>query len=579
MTSEAIFEQHLRKAAVYENEAVWELARIELLAAERLCGDLNHVVGKRRKRKVLNALGGNERRHARYDEAVKLLKAAIDVYDEEDLEHADISGELGVVYLQMNDPEKAQESFQRQYDIARKLTTATQDMEETVVPFPDRTAAQTHALLAKAQHCRAAGNLGSAIWQQVTRDDYYPLYEGEVKALQEIAIKRVEQRIELAKDLQNELGDSPEINLMRSRAMRWHSIGLDRLTVFYTYMGDFEKALESGRKSNAVTESTTEPTVSALSLFYHGYALAASGAVTEAKILWEKCRNRDKCTPVIALAKEPSRENCRYMELLVQHKVSFSQVDGQGYGPLDYAVFSEDNEMELIVLDGLRQDLRAQHSNEVDYRTIVEREIKGRHYEARRRKHYKQIFQRSFYPILATTEENPTHLLREAYSRSLEPAIANDAPNEKREFFDNSRYLAYEEFLNLRKLPVPGVHDQDNKVDKLVYDYLHEDSGLGSSAKQPFVIFLSYRWLRKDSPDDEKGTQYGRMKDALTLFLASHQPRLESSQVKVWIVSRCPCRHRWAHILIIKLTHRMSHASTKSILYVVDDSAVSTLFP
>ena len=63
---------------------------------------------------------------------------------------------------------------------------------------------------------------------------------------------------------------------------------------------------------------------------------------------------------MMALCKEPSKENLQYLRELVGAGVDLSLVDEYGYSALDYAVFSGDKATQELVLQALRQNIKSE---------------------------------------------------------------------------------------------------------------------------------------------------------------------------------------------------------------------------
>lgn len=100
-------------------------------------------------------------------------------------------------------------------------------------------------------------------------------------------------------------------------------------------------------------QSLHDPTVKGLSRFFYGYALWRDGQRKAAVEQWEFSVEGDSCTSVMALCKEPSKEQHAYLRILIDERVKMNGYDGQSYSALDYAVFSGDEETEDLILQGL----------------------------------------------------------------------------------------------------------------------------------------------------------------------------------------------------------------------------------
>lgn len=106
--------------------------------------------------------------------------------------------------------------------------------------------------------------------------------------------------------------------------------------------------------------------------------------------------------------------------------------------------------------------------------------------------------------------------------------------------FDRLVILRYQDFKNrMTRLPRPHSVDDMQEVVHMRRGYspVPQDT---QDAQPTFIIFLSYRWLGKGSPDDKQNTQYHRMIDALEMYLEMH-PWLNHGQISVWLVSQPHC--------------------------------------
>lgn len=429
---------------------------------------------------VLGELGCTNRRFGRYDRAKDLLEAALKdmSYSSESIE---ISGELGVVYRHMNRLQDAKRAFQTQYDTAKSLN------------------AEAHA-------CRAVGNLGMVNYQLSLQHDPYDA------SLLDEAIKNLEERVgraqQLRRDAHTQDADSLKGSHQQRQGLVWEAIGLDRLSLCYTLSGDTKKAVDCCMRSQQINVSSTDTTVEAFSRFFYGRALHRDG---QHELAFLQLNSAKPCSPAIALCKEPSVEHRQYLQELVGLGVDMGLVDEHGYTALEYAVFNNDNESELLVLQGLEKQLGANSS------TMV----RGLHEEAKLRKAYRELFQERLRPVLL--QSNPgdnLHTLRQAY------ALALEEDEHKRQMFDAFKFVRYTDFCASGKLPAWNTSSFQT--------FQSDDNDVN------FVIFFSYRWINRlgtfISPDDDNHTQYKRMMEAAEEFLILH-PHVNRDKLGVWLVS------------------------------------------
>ena len=92
---------------------------------------------------------------------------------------------------------------------------------------------------------------------------------------------------------------------------------------------------------------------------------------------------------------------------------------------------------------------------------------------------------------------------------------------------DKFKYVRYIDFKNHQKLPRSGSD--------LVKVYSEADTD-NHATDELFVIFLSYRWIGGDVPDDSKNTQWKRMVSCAEAFLAQN-PNVRLETLGIWLVS------------------------------------------
>nr|POE54335.1 hypothetical protein CFP56_41274 [Quercus suber] len=539
------FEKYMKNAQTYIEVALWEYASKMLDEAERLalrmpCKDV-HL------QRIYTDRGGIERRLGDYAASIRSLEKAQELNSGDDLRRATIIGELGVVFLHLNQFDDAATKFSEQYKLCAQLAgtfddsdivnDTTEDLSTFKLAKSDDPNVSRPIWEAYGQACRAIGNLGLA--------EYHLSVEGRGGAsapyvkdeqLLDKAIRHLQLRIRMARNLRDLRFVDPEFYLI-SRAKTWQSIGWDRLTLCYVAKGDPKTAVNCGRQSQELTQGlqSKDPTVRALSRFYYGYALFHDGQREAARERWNFTSSEDRCTSVIAMCKEPSRENYRYLELLRSQDVDFDAYDEQGYSALDYAVLSQNDDFRYTVCDGLRNEFTRKRG---DHPRLVAERINDHVLEAERRGQYREVFQKVFRPVLMTNahgneeHQSPASItdclgeLRRQYMALLAKS------RDQRKTFDNFKYMRYSDFKSqLMKLPAPSNQDDMELVRNLLHDY-----GDPASAKDEYIVFFSYRWLSPNRPDDAKQTQYSRMKTAMASFMEQHR-ELDEEKVGIWLVS------------------------------------------
>ncbi|KAJ9143126.1 Tetratricopeptide repeat protein 28 [Pleurostoma richardsiae] len=480
------WENLMERGRRHAQKAEWEHALRLFSSALNLCERSRYLLEAGSYRNVvLGELGSTNRRFGRYEQARDFLEKAISG-TRPSAQRVELSGELGVVYRQMNLLEAARRALQMQYDTAKEI-----GFERGL--------------------CRAVGNIGMINYQLY-------LLNGK-DALLDVAIKQQRERISSAQKLRmsSKLKDIEPNRAARwlREANTWESIGHSRLSLCYAARRSVDEAISAARASVTLASSSEDSTMLAMSRFYYGRALLMDGRHAEAL---QQFNPSGTCTPAIALCKEPSEEHRQYLRELVDAGADMDLVDEQGYKALDYAVFNGDQATELLVLNALRQQLIGD----------VEHEISQRQNEARLRKGYRELFQELLRPVLLGSRERQLHRLRCVYAE----AIAAD--EEKRHMFDQLKFVRYRDFERSGSLLRSG----DGQVQK--FRAPNEDGSQGASPD--FFIFFSYRWLNKEpgavSPDDATHTQYKRMLAALEDFLKLH-PFVDRENLCIWVDHCC----------------------------------------
>jgi tetratricopeptide (TPR) repeat protein len=484
------FENHLASARRYEESAQWEFMARELQEAKSLSETDGFPSAAHRRREVLYQLGSVERRLGRYTIAQQLLEEVLRDPHTSDALRMKVSGELSVVYRHLNNYVEARNICNEQYEAARRL-----------------------ALTAEEVMCRAVGNLGMA--------NYQLSQERQDKQLLQTAIAQILERVERARALQRRLEREDPTSISIRKARTWESIGLDRLTLCYAADGNTAEAVRYGHMSTQMTKDSPDPTIRAMSRFFCAYALLRHGERDKAMELFSYSSPDNPCTCAIALCKEPSDEYCGYLKVMVEEGVDLGGYDEQGYSALDYAVFAGDEQMQEVVIAGLRRD------PSLDAASISEL-LDG----ARLKKHYKEIFQEYLRPELSRGGDS-IQRMRVAYSRLL----ADDP--DKKQLFDELKFVHYPDFVKHGRLP--------RSTDDLTQTYAEASLAHAQGTFDPYVVFISYRWIgtaapaspnsaaAPPNPDDAGRTQYRRMLDTLRDLL--EDTGIDPERLYIWLVS------------------------------------------
>ncbi|KAK5171853.1 uncharacterized protein LTR77_003489 [Saxophila tyrrhenica] len=480
----------ITKANEHYERAEWELTENALRDAERLCKSKDFPDGPYCQLGIMIKLAEVTRRHGRYEEAVKASQEALNSDRIDKIMALSVLGELGVNYRHMDKIEEANATFQKQYDQAVNLT-----------------------LELEANACRAAGNLGMTMYQL-----YMQQSDKGDKAKLHKSIYLLQDRVNRSKSIQKRL--APEDKLMGKLKM-WESIGVSRLSLPYAADGQFEEAVKWGKLGMEMTKDNPDPTVRAMSRFFYGNALLASGDREGAKAQFNFTRSRGECTPAIALSKELSAEHRQHLQTMIKVRVDLTCYDEQGYSALDYAVYGNDKEAAKILRGGL--------SRQLDDPDEVER-----HYSlALLWKHSREVFHGHFRPIINLGKTETPQALRKEYEELLDDKT-NDGIA-KRQRFDRLRLVGLEDFEKHGELPHFGMHCSLSKTFREISAITNE---------KPFVVFFSYRWIGRDTdpkstnPDDPNKTQYNRMILAINELLERHN-EVQRENVYIWLDIAC----------------------------------------
>ena len=476
------WEKYMSLGKFQSQRANWEQALRSLQHALYICERASDILNTTRyMNDVLSGIANTYRRFGRYEQARDILVKATEG-TEPSRQRAEFMGELGVVYRHMNRLEDAKQAFEIQYSTAKQLN----------IP---------RAI------CRSVGNLGMINYQlfQQTKDS----------ELLDLAISQLTERVQTARS-------------MSGGATHWESIGLARLSICHSARGEIKLAVKESLDSLNLLTTATDPTVLAMTRFFYGRALLLDGQDKAALEQFNPAGDRGGCTPAIALCKEPSDEHRGYMKELVDAGANMDVIDEHGYTALDYAVFNGDTETETLVVEGLRRQ----------FHRSTEAKLQDSKVGARLRKGYRELFQEKLRPLLLSDLRTrnaiipgpikpriSNHLLqalRQVYAATL----AEDST--KAEAFDVFKFVPYQEFLRLGRLP--------GSNDGLATEW-HDPGDVNSDGE--VVIFLSYRWMNRkkvSGPDDMENTQYKRMVAAAEEFLELN-PEIAKSRLRLWIVS------------------------------------------
>jgi tetratricopeptide (TPR) repeat protein len=587
-----VFEQRLEAANKHSAETAWETALVQIEEAEDLIKKATFSSVAARDHAQLRLLiqrGTLERRLGNYKRAIDLLQHASQQFEKDNAgrEHLETLGELGMALLRQDAFPQASDTFQQQYNLAR---FAAQTFE-----------GRGGFRKALAYACHAVGNRALAVFQMAVSNLDEP--EKIDKEQLSLAIELLKERIERATFIRTGLRENEKHSGIWNMTTAWHAEALDRLVLCCLALRDTAKAREYGRDSMAISQEQPESTVQGLSRFHYGLALYYGGRKDEALELWKQTGDGLGCTAAIALARESSNENTERLRLLAQHGIGFLRHDDHGYSVLDYTVLSGNERMKAVAIEGMRHELSQCERNGqyLAVPTIVAR-IEHSVIEAQRRKKYRETYQLTFRPILSklTEDRGITNLSYQSVSRwtmarhwlrsstffplgrsDEEVYISRHArrrdgidklrkgylrqremDEETRMMFDRLVVFHYQDFKKkMTRLPSPHDKDDMQEVVHLRQGYTPVP-GDAKDDQPPFIIFLSYRWIGKGSPDDGQHTQYRRMVDALDSYLKMH-PWLDQKQILVWLVSspKIPTMSREQEFFDTRETRRLSDST------------------
>ena len=508
----------------------WNLARGELESATRafttamqLC-KTNPVLASQ-EYKIMGNFGWLSRLQGRYIQAAATLQEAITLADAipgpPDPERVMMAGELGTVYRQMDRHDDACRAFTEQLEMAEQL-----GLERAI--------------------CRSIGNLGMTnyqrglqLWEQHPDD---PASKQQASDLVQLAIVQLKKRIALAQKIQNQespyMGHGP--NIRHRQATTWESVGHGRLSLCYTALSAIGppadrpallEAAESAAMQAVAVAKEHHTGALPMARFFHARVLLLSGQRDLA--LGQLMSKPSEAgwgldPPAIAFCREPSAEHRGYLAEIVASGADLEEIDSLGYTALDHAVYGGDVGSIEILLKGLLAQYRRLDEEKAVESSDAERKVSERLVEAKLRKGYREIFQEKIRPLLHTVNapEQSTGVMRALRKAYAEALSSNE---EMAGMFDRLKYLRYQDFTAFGRLP--------RSSDGLVKEYDPENEACG------FLLFFSYRWINTDdrtrnTPDDEKHTQYRRMLNAAEEFLKQN-PEVDREKLGIWMVSCC----------------------------------------
>ncbi|KAL9024989.1 MAG: hypothetical protein Q9180_007755, partial [Flavoplaca navasiana] len=352
------YERYIRQGQQYLERAEYEytLKEYDIALSTIRSANLSNILAYYA-HLTLGEFGFANRHLGRYRTAKKYLEQAL---KEMKPSHVliNISGELGVIYRDMDLLEEAKGASEVQYEAALKLGS-----ERGV--------------------CRALGNLGTVNFQlsQKSHDEN----------LLKLAIEQQTRRIESAQRITASVNAQDTDRKTRAKNAKYstkqESMGLARLSICYTALGNLAEAREKAWESLNLTCDSDDPIQIAIAHYYYGRTLLKSDQKEEAL----KHFNASKgYSPAHMLCQEPSEEHRGYLRELIEAGADIDLEDKHGYTPLDYTVFNGDEKTRNIIRDGLRRILQDD----------VEQQLARRQKEANAQKAYRELFQEYLRPVL-----------------------------------------------------------------------------------------------------------------------------------------------------------------------------------
>lgn len=378
---------------------------------------------------------------------------------------------------------------------------------------------------ADAEICRALGNEGMAAY------NLWQLTDPKDPALLATAFQQIRERISRAQDLEKRVQIENPDSKYSAMARAWEIIGRDRLTLCYIAAGETEQAVRNAEESQR-RQKREDPTVTAFSKFFYGNALWFNDQKQEALDQWNAPPGT--CSSPMGFCKEPGGEHNGYLQLMSSAGVNFDSYDEFGFTALDHAVLSDSLDAKQaipIVEEALRGNLTQVLLRDEpglsgkDLDRKIDGEITLRRQQAELRRQYRTILQEQLRPELRIKSAHTLDNLRAIYAKF----ISEDT--EGRSMFSSFRYVQYSDFLKHGKLPV--------STSELAEDWPHASTSGTSSEEDHFIIFISYRWIGKDVPDDQSNAQWRRMTTAVQEFM--DHTGIKPERLGMWLVSNLCC--------------------------------------
>lgn len=465
----------------------WEMALQAFTTAMSLSDDSATLQSDNaRRHRVLKDLAYANRCMGRYDQSLQLLDELLPQLSAFDPLRLNITGELGVLYLKLERVEAARDAFQEQYNLASQQNE-------------------------RQRMCRAVGNLGVANYHLSQRDNDLKLLDQSVQQLQE--------RVRLAQELRDGTSADPTKASKYNYYTILKAVGLSRLSVCYSTRGEDDRAVAKaleGVQLETEERPFEDASVEAISRFFYGRALYRAGRRREALAQFNLPK---KCSPAVAFCKEPSTENCGYLQELLDAGAEMDTPDEHGYHSLDYAVFNGSKTAQVIILKLLERRLTQNFAADE-----VSKQLDKRLREARLRKHYREVFQDQMRPILLSRKEDSLHQIRETYATAIDKDV------DLARSFDRLSFVKYNDFKAFTRFP--------RSSDGLTNVF---DPATNSSTAQ-HIVFISYRWVNRDPwaryPDNEENEQYHRILRAVEEYLRLY-PTISLDNLAIWIDFAC----------------------------------------
>ncbi|KAF2173554.1 hypothetical protein M409DRAFT_15834 [Zasmidium cellare ATCC 36951] len=483
---EQAWDELMARGKQHAQEAQWELALQVYTTAMSLCSDPTLQSDTARRHRVLKDLAYTNRCMGRYEQSLTILDELVPQLSTSDPLRLNVTGELGVLYRQLNRLEEARDAFYEQY----KLATQLNELQRM---------------------CRAVGNLGMANYQLAQRD--------HDTGLLDLAAKQLQERVRLAQDLRDASAADPTKASKHDYYTILKAVGLSRLSICYSARGDNHRAVATALEAVQLeTEGRpfSDSSVEAISRFFYGRALYRAGRQREAL---EQFDLPKKCSPAVAFCKEPSVEHCEYLQELLDAGAQMDTPDEHGYHALDYAVFNGNKTAQRIILKSLERNV-SQNSTAEDVSERLDKRLE----EARLRKHYREIFQDQMRPVLLSRKDDSLHRIRQTYASAIDSNI------DFSKSFDRLKFVKYADFLTFNHFP----RSNDGLTQKF--------NPKATNAASQHIVFISYRWVNRNPwaryPDNAENKQYHRILLAISEYLTLH-PSLHPSNLGIWIDFAC----------------------------------------